>query len=165
MEQDLTPKNTISGNEAPGEEIHPADYLDTLFPHENRNYEQYGPGALAFLGDAVFTLVIRLLIVRKHDRQAYKLHNEASHLVRAGTQSRMIRALEPHLSEEEAAVCRRGRNSDPKNTAKNATRDEYLDATGFETLIGYLYLNGRKERMLDLIAMGLKETEKRKRTG
>lgn len=136
----------------------PDDYLEELFGIRQKDYSQYSPASLAFLGDSVYELIIRSLIVRSCDRQAWKLHNESSRLVRAAAQCDIIRAIEPDLTAEERAVYRRGRNSDPKNTAKNATREEYLEATGFEALLGYLYLTGRKKRMFDLVKLGFERT-------
>ena len=65
-----------------------------------------------------------------------------------------MRALLPDLSEEEYAVYKRGRNAKPSSMAKNASTEEYLEATGFEALIGYLYLEGRFDRMNELIRKG-----------
>ena len=78
--------------------------------------------------------------------------------MKAGTQAEMIQALRPPLTEEEERVYRRGHNAQPYNTAKNATRREYLEATGFEALVGYLYLKEEYSRMIDLIYLGLEES-------
>ncbi len=139
------------------ESLIPDDYLSSLFHLEKRDYSQYSALTLAYIGDAVYEVVIRTAVVRRSNMQAQKLHKKTTNLVNAGAQARIIASLLPHLTEEETAVYRRGHNAKPYNTAKNATRGEYLEATGFEALIGYLYLQGRNKRMLDLIALGLKE--------
>ena len=116
--------------------------LDKLFDLPRRDYTQYSPLTLAYLGDAVFDLVVRTVLVRRVNMQAEKLHRLASSIVCASAQAEMIRALLPSLTDEELAVYRRGRGSKPYHTAKNASREDYLEATGFEALIGYL---GEKE--------------------
>ena len=75
--------------------------------------------------------------------------------VKAPAQAQMLLGLKEELTEEEADVARRGRNAKPYTTAKNASRAEYHKATGFEALLGYLYLTGRSERMLELIQKGM----------
>ena len=133
------------------------DYLDQLFQVTEKDYTQYSPLALAFIGDGVYDLVIRTVMIKKGNRQAVKIHRDTTELVKAGTQAKMIAALLPHLTSEETAVYRRGHNAKPYNTAKNASREEYLEATGFEALMGYLYLQRQDKRMLDLVALALKE--------
>ena len=125
--------------------------LDKLFDLPRRDYTQYSPLTLAYLGDAVFDLVVRTVLVRRVNMQAEKLHRLASSIVCASAQAEMIRSLLPSLTDEEFAVYRRGRGSKPYHTAKNASREDYLEATGFEALIGYLYLQGEYARMLELI--------------
>ena len=88
-----------------------------------------------------------------------KLHQRASRLVKASAQSQMIQTLTPHLTEEELSVFRRGRNAKSFTMAKNATMSDYRRATGFEALMGYLYLTEQWERMLELIRIGIQEGE------
>ena len=87
--------------------------------------------------------------------QVNKLHKQASRLVKAQAQSEMVQALEPHFTQEEEAVYKRGRNAKSYTTAKNATTGDYRRATGFEAVMGYLYLTDQYCRMIDLIKMGL----------
>lgn len=134
------------------------DYLSRCFQLPKRSWDQYSPLTLAYIGDAVYDVIIRTILVKQANTQTARLHQRASALVKAGTQSEMIAALQPYLTEEEAGVYRRGHNAKPYNTAKNASRREYLDATGFEALIGYLYLKEDYQRMIDLIRLGLKES-------
>ena len=134
----------------------PWEYLAGQFGLEEKDWSQYSPLTLAYIGDAVYDVVIRTILVKKSNCQAAKLHQKASSLVKAGTQAEMIQALLPHLTEE--GVYRRGHNAKPYNTAKNASRREYLEATGFEALMGYLYLKEEYGRMIDLIRLGLEES-------
>lgn len=134
------------------------DYLSECFGLPRRAWDQYSPLTLAYLGDAVYDVLIRTVLVKRANMQTAKLHGKASALVRAGAQAKLVAALQPYLTEEEAGVYRRGRNAQPCHTAKNASRREYLEATGFEALIGYLYLKGDIRRLIDLIRLGLKES-------
>ena len=115
----------------------------------------YSPLTLAYIGDAVYDMVIRTRLVTVANTQVNKLHKRASKLVNAGAQATMITALLEELSEEELQVYKRGRNAQAVTKAKNASMKDYRTATGFEALIGYLYLNQETERMLELIDKGL----------
>ena len=110
---------------------------------------------LAYLGDAVYELAIRTLVVNEGNRQVNKMHKESASLVKAGTQMEFLLAIEDELTEEEKSVYRRGRNAKSVTMAKHATMKEYRMATGFEALIGYLYLQGRLERLAELLGLGL----------
>jgi len=116
---------------------------------------QYSPLTLAYAGDAAYELVIRTMLVRRANQPVHRLHRQASSLVKAEKQSEMAGILEPLLTEEEAQIYRRGRNARANTHARSAGIQEYRRATGFEAVIGFLWLSGRKERMLDLIAAGL----------
>ncbi len=130
-------------------------YLERTFALEEKDFSQYSPLTLAYIGDAVYGVIIRTILVRRGNRQTDKLHTKESTLVRASAQAQMIAALKQSLSEEERSVYRRGRNASPDHTAKNASRREYLEATGFEALIGSLYLKREYRRMVDLIFEGV----------
>ena len=129
--------------------------VDQAFSLPEQDWSQYAPLTLACLGDCVFDMVIRTVLVKRHRMQAGKLHQRSSEIVNARTQAKMAKVLEPYLDEEEAAVFRRGRNASPDHNAKNASRREYLEATGLEALIGYLYLEGRYDRAVELIRIGV----------
>lgn len=111
----------------------------------------YSPLALAYIGDAIYDLVIRTIVVERDNTSANKLHKKTVSYVNARIQAQMIEALTDELTEEEKTVYRRGRNAKSYTTAKNASVIEYRKATGFEALCGYLYLTGKQERMLSLV--------------
>lgn len=119
----------------------------------------YSPLALAYIGDGVFDLVIRTVVVERGNAPVSRLHRSTASYVRAATQAAMIEALLPELTQEELAVYRRGRNAKPHTSAKNASLADYLKATGLEALIGYLYLLGRTQRLIELIKDGLEKVE------
>lgn len=118
----------------------------------------YSPLALAYIGDAVFDLVIRTVVVERANRSAEKLHKQTVKYVKAEAQSAMIRQLQEELTEEELSVYKRGRNAKSGSTAKNASVSDYRRATGMEALIGYLYLQGNMTRVLELIHTGIERT-------
>ena len=115
----------------------------------------YSPLVLAYIGDAAYELVIRSLLVGRGNAQANRLHKEASTLVNAGAQSASLERIKEELTEEEMQVFKRGRNANSATMAKHATMSDYRRATGFEALMGYLYLTGRMERILELVKKGL----------
>lgn len=115
----------------------------------------YPPLTLAYIGDAVYELVIRTKVVSESMSQVNKLHKRSSYFVKAETQAKIIRLLMDELSESEISIYKRGRNAKSYTVAKNASVTEYRTATGFEALIGYLYLSGKSERMEELIKLGI----------
>lgn len=119
------------------------------------NIINYSPLTLAYIGDGIYEIVIRTLIVDDANRQVNKIHKAASDLVNAKTQAEMIFSIMDELTEQEVAIYKRGRNAKTITRAKNASMSEYRTATGFEALMGWLYLTGQSERMMKLIKMGL----------
>jgi ribonuclease-3 family protein len=113
---------------------------------------QINPLVLAFVGDAVYEIFIRTYLVDKsRDMSVHKLHVEAIKFVKAHAQSRIIKKLEKELSEEEIYFLKRGRNAKSGTVPKNADVQEYRFATGFETLMGFLYLTEQDERLNQLL--------------
>ena len=118
------------------------------------NADQYSPLTLAYMGDCAYEIVIRTLLVHQGNAPVDKLNRKASRLAKAETQSQLIGAIQEQLSEEELAMYKRGRNAKSYSSAKNASINDYRRATGFEALIGWLYLKGELERMTQIIRMG-----------
>lgn len=129
------------------------------FGLEEQDIRTYSPLTLAYIGDAIFELVVRTVLVERKNTQAEKLHKAATKIVKAETQALMIEVLKEELTEEEMAVFKRGRNAKAVTRAKNASMSEYRRATGFEALMGYLYLKGDMERMIELIHLGTEKAE------
>ena len=117
--------------------------------------KQYSPLVLAYIGDGIYDLVIRTVVVNRGNTQANKLHRKTSSLVKAAAQSAMMDGLLEELTTEEMAIYKRGRNAKSGTMAKNATMTDYRKATGFEALMGYLYIENQWERMIYLIKQGL----------
>lgn len=115
----------------------------------------YSPLALAYMGDAVYEVLIRTRVINRGSMQVNKMHKKSASLVKAEAQARMIQELQEELTEEETAVYKRGRNAHSASSAKNASIRDYRMATGFEALVGYLYLTGQCERLLKLVHDGL----------
>lgn len=117
--------------------------------------KSYSPLVLAYIGDGIYDLVIRTVVVNRGNTQANKLHRKTSSLVKAAAQSAMMDELLEILTQEELSVYKRGRNAKSATMAKNATMTDYRKATGFEALMGYLYLDNQWERMVYLMKEGL----------
>ena len=132
-----------------------------VFELKSVDADSYSPLTLAYIGDCVYELTIRTLLVNKGNAPVNKLNKKASELAKAPTQSRMISMLVENelLTEAELAVYRRGRNAKSFSTAKNATVSDYRRATGFEALIGWLYLKGESERVLEIITLAFDKLE------
>ena len=118
----------------------------------------YSPLALAYLGDGVYELMIRAKVMSQGNMQVNKMHKKSTSLVKAQAQADMIRLLEPELTQEERTVFKRGRNARSATAAKHASIIEYRMATGFEALVGYLFLTEQFERLAELIGRGLEKT-------
>ena len=119
----------------------------------------YSPLTLAYIGDAVYDIIIRTVVVERANQAANVLHKKTSNYVKAQTQASMIEALLPELTSDEEAVYKRGRNAKSYTTAKNASIADYRKATGFEALIGFLYLMDDTDRILHLVKTGLAKLE------
>lgn len=117
----------------------------------------YSPLALAYIGDAVYELLIRTRVINRGSVQVNKMHKKSASLVKAETQANLIKELMAELTPQELAVYKRGRNARSASSAKNATMIDYRMATGFEALIGYLYLNEEYGRLLILVHNGLEK--------
>lgn len=116
----------------------------------------YSPLTLAFLGDCVYDIIIRTVVVERGNRAPQGLHKKKSYLVNAKTQKELIESIQDLLTSEEEDIYRRGRNAKSYTTAKNASVGDYRKATGFEALIGYLYLDDKMDRVFFLVKEGLK---------
>ena len=131
--------------------------LKELFHLEDQDLRSYSPLTLAYIGDGVYELIIRTILVKKGNCPVNRLHKKASSLVKAGAQSAIMEVIEEELTPEGLSVYRRGRNAHSPTMAKHATMADYRRATGFEALMGYLYLKEDYTRMLTLVRMGIGE--------
>ena len=122
-----------------------------LFTNKDINPREYSPLALAYIGDTVYDLFIRTKVLAKGNRHVTEMHKESVSFVKAHSQSVSAYALENELTEDEMRVLKWGRNAKSNTTPKNADVTEYRMATGFETLVGYLYLLGEDERLSYLL--------------
>ena len=126
------------------------------FEIAKKDLHSYSPLTLAYLGDAVYEIIIRTMIVESKSGTVKSLHKYSSSLVNAKAQAELFAAIENELSEEEFCIYKRGRNAKSHSVAKNADIHDYRIATGVECLMGYLYLCGKTDRCLELIRNGLK---------
>ena len=121
-----------------------------IFDQNIQHPELLSPVTLAFIGDAVYSLIIREELVLSCDKPADRLHKLSAQQVSAAAQSAAVESILDALTEQELAVFKRGRNAATKHTPKNASGRDYHYATGFEALVGYLYLSRRTERIKEL---------------
>lgn len=129
-------------------------YLKEKFSLPQVDIQTYSPLTLAYIGDAAYELVVRTFLVDQGNSRPDKLHWKASSMVKASAQAAMAEALKDSFTEEELSVYRRGRNAKSPTMAKNASMSDYRKATGFEALMGYLYLKGEQKRLIDLVYAG-----------
>ncbi len=118
----------------------------------------YSPLTLAFLGDAVYSLLVRNMLSLSANKPTGKLHKESVNYVNAAFQSQMIKTLIPLLTDNETAVFKRGRNAHSSHSPKNQSDADYRYATGLEALYGYLYLCGNTERIKELFELSTYKT-------
>lgn len=140
-------------------------FIRQQFALEEKDIRSFSPLALAYIGDGIYELVIRTVTVRQGSRQVNKLHRDTSRLVKAQAQSEMMKTLLPLLTEQEADIYRRGRNAKSFSVAKNASVGDYRRATGFEALMGYLYLQGDMERLSELVQAAVAQYVPKEREG
>ena len=122
----------------------------TGLPADRARARQINPVVLAFVGDAVYTLFVRTRLALSSGEKTGALNRRASERVSAHGQSALLERILPLLTEEEAEIYRRGRNTKKPTKSKNATVAEYVRSTGFEALLGYLYLTGQDGRIKEL---------------
>ncbi|MBQ3795515.1 MAG: ribonuclease III [Butyrivibrio sp.] len=130
-------------------------YLNSKFGIEGKDIRTYSPLTLAYIGDAIFDVIIRSILVNKGNTAVNNLHKKASSVVKAQSQAAFVKVLLDEFTEEEADYYRRGRNSKPHTKAKNASTMEYLEATGFEAVMGFLYLTDNLDRACELVNIGI----------
>lgn len=126
---------------------------------EKTDVRQYSPLVLAYVGDAIYEIMVRIKTVNPGNLPVNKLHKNSSRLACAKTQAEIIRALEEELTEEELAVFKRGRNAKSMSSAKNASIIDYRLATGFEALVGWLFLSEQYKRLTVLVSRGFAALE------
>ncbi len=132
------------------------------FPLTEAELRTYSALAFAYVGDCVYDLVIRTMVLSRGNNRPNRYHKEVTRIVNAKAQTDLMNIIKPHLSEEEMTIFRRGRNAKTISPAKNQSLHDYRIATGLEALMGYLYLAGRMERLMELIRIGLEEMEEEK---
>lgn len=133
--------------------------IEKHFGESKLKPSQYSALGLAYIGDGVFDLIIRTIVIDLGNGKVKNFHRITSGIVKAEAQAKLVKAIMDDLTEDEVAVYRHGRNTKSATSAKNASIVDYRIATGFEALMGYLYLNHEMERALELVKAGLEKTE------
>lgn len=133
------------------------DLLDKPLPPAHA--AQFAPLTLAFIGDAVYELLVRGQVIAQGSAPVGKLHHRSVNFVRADAQAQAVRTILPVLTDVEATILRRGRNANSAHIAKHADPVDYRYATGLEALFGYLYLIGENQRLHELFTLIVREKE------
>ncbi len=142
MEKELNEQNN---------HIQLAGIIRQSFQIPENDIRTYSPLTLAYIGDAIYEILIRTMVVEAGNAPVNKLHKQVTQQVQATAQAELFHHIEEQLTEEELSVYKRGRNAKSFTSAKNAGIVEYRTATGLEALFGYLYLSDRIDRILELI--------------
>ena len=129
------------------------------FDCQRPDVRTYSPLMLAFIGDCIYDLLVRTVVVERMQAPAHSLHKRKSEVVCATAQAACATALLPELTQEELAIYKRGRNAHSHTVAKNASVADYRKATGLEALYGFLYLTGRTDRLLALVKRSFELTD------
>jgi ribonuclease-3 family protein len=137
------------------ESIRLLDNIKQIFGCSGQDVRAYSPLTLAYIGDGIYDLIIRSIVVERANRSNNDLHKKTIKYVKAESQSAMVLKLVPLMTEDEEQIYKRGRNAKSYTSSKNASIGDYRRATGFEALMGYLYLTGQDKRMLELIKTGI----------
>ena len=129
------------------------------FDIKDTDINSYNPLTLAFIGDSVYEIIVRTMVVSKGNKSVNALAKDKNKLVNAKTQSRIAEILTEYYTEEETDIYRRGKNAKTANHSKSAAYSEYHRATGLEAVFGYLYLTGNLDRCLELLKTALDKIE------
>lgn len=139
-----------------------SDFLSAVekyFGSSKLKPEQYSSLGLAYIGDGVYDLIIRTIVIDLGNGKVKNFHRLTSSVVKAESQAKLVKVILEQLTEEELTIYRHGRNAKSATSAKNASIVDYRIATGFEALLGYLYLKHQMDRALFLVKYGLEETK------
>lgn len=129
-----------------------ADYIIKKLDLPRPDIKTYSPLTLAYIGDTVFDLIVKTMMVAKGNAPVNDLHKKTSEIVNASNQAEIYFAIKDKLNEEELYIFKRGRNAKHTTIAKNASFSEYKIATGIEALLGYLYLTNQFDRIIELVS-------------
>ncbi len=121
------------------------------FDFKERDVNALPPLVLAYIGDAVYDIYVRTLLISKGGKNVHTLHVDSIEYVKAGSQADILKGVVTMLTPDESEIVRRGRNSNPATVPKHADITEYRYATGFEALLGYLYLTRKFDRLLEIL--------------
>lgn len=127
------------------------DIMCRAYGYDKQDIREYSPLTLAYIGDTIFDLIVRTKVIMAGNAPVNKLHKRASAVVNATNQADIAAKIADKLTDEEMSVYRRGKNAKSYTKAKNASVRDYHAATGFEALLGWLYLKGDMERIYELL--------------
>ena len=135
------------------------NYLDEILIKDESQINMMSPLTWAYVGDSVYELYIRVYLANTTNLNPHKMHVESIKYVKAGAQSKAVKKLieTDFLTDDDKEIVRRGRNTQNHHLPKNASLEDYAYSTGFEALIGYLFLNKKEERIKEVIEQIIKK--------
>ena len=132
-----------------------AEFIKKYSINKEEDARLLSPVVLAYVGDAVFEVFVRIFLISEGETRASELQRKSILFVKAKSQADILKNISDKLTEEEHEIVRRGRNVKPNSPPKNADIMDYRYATGFESLIGFLYLSKNHERLLEIMDASL----------
>lgn len=130
-----------------------------MFGSEKINPKEYSALTLAYIGDTVYDLYVRQKLIENGDRHMHDIHKDATKIVCAAAQAKSVHNIEELLTEEEKGILKWGRNAKSGTVPKHADVVDYRWATGFEALLGYLYLKGQLQRLEEILDLAYSNKE------
>lgn len=127
--------------------------------YQGANPRELSPLVLAYIGDAIFEILVRTMVLSQGNAPVNILHKKARNFVNAKAQAELYFRIEKFLTEEERHIFKRGRNAKSFTVPKNAVLIDYKHATGLEALFGFLYLDHKMDRLIFLYQQGIKKEE------
>lgn len=159
MEESVREKNLNGAGIGAASEACTEEAVDDASILDISRKDELGGLSLAYIGDAVFELMVRLYMTEHGSIRVEKLHKKVTETVNAGTQSRISYILKDRLTDEEAEVFRRGRNQKSQTAARHQSITDYRRATGLEALFGWLYIHDRRARLRELFMIAMEGLE------
>jgi ribonuclease-3 family protein len=144
-----------------GTEMSEREFLESISGQDEEKMLMYSPSQLAYIGDSIYEILVRSYIIKNSDVSVNQMHRHTIKFVKAKSQAELVKNLDPIFTEEEKRIIKRGRNAKVTSSPKNAELMDYRYATGFEALMGYLYLNRRFDRLMEIFDAAVENVNKK----
>lgn len=122
---------------------------------EDGKIRMMNPLALAYIGDGIHEIMVRTYVISKYNGTVNQLNQRVVKMIKATAQAQVVREIQDRLTEEEITIVKRGRNQKSATVPKNTSVGEYRQATGFEALLGWLFLTGKEDRLVEIVTKAI----------